>query len=81
MASPTLRHAVHENGVALIEFDRPKKRNALSQSMIDELVSTLKLLDQDSRVRAVCLTGSPNGPFSGDIHVHPDGQGWHMAHS
>ncbi|KAK1657119.1 enoyl-CoA hydratase/isomerase [Colletotrichum godetiae] len=54
-----------EKGVALVRFDRPAKRNAFSQVMIGELVSTLAHLDALDTVRAVVVTGGPEGPFSG----------------
>jgi enoyl-CoA hydratase/carnithine racemase len=63
---PTLvKLSVHDNGVGFIELNRPKKRNALSQEMIGELVSILYTSGQDSRVRAVVLAGCPGGPFCG----------------
>lgn len=52
-------------GVALIRFDRPAKRNAFSQAMIGELVATLTHLDALDSVRAVVVTGGPDGPFCG----------------
>ena len=56
-------------GVALVRLNRPAKRNALSQSMIDELSSVLAQLDSSTSVRAVVLTGSSSdGPFCG---LHP----------
>lgn len=55
-----------KNGnVAVLELNRPRKRNALSQGLIDELIETLYQLDQDVAVRAVVLTGSEQGPFCG----------------
>ncbi|KZM23174.1 catalytic [Ascochyta rabiei] len=53
----------NEGSVVVLELNRPKKRNALSQDLIDELVKTLSRLDQDATVRAVVLTGSEEGPF------------------
>ncbi|KAJ4346305.1 hypothetical protein N0V95_005515 [Ascochyta clinopodiicola] len=52
-----------EGSVAVLELNRPKKRNALSQDLIDELIETLSRLDRDATVRAVILTGSGEGPF------------------
>ena len=54
-----------EGNVAVVELNRLKKRNALSQALIDELIETLSQLDRDAAVRAVVLTGSEQGPFSG----------------
>lgn len=54
------------SGIALLRLNRPSKRNALSQSMITELVSTLAHIDSSDSVRAVVLAGSlPDGPFCG----------------
>ncbi len=54
-------------GVALIQLDRPAKRNAFSQAMMDEIVLVLTLLDSLDSVRAVVMTGSPDGPFCGAL--------------
>lgn len=54
-----------EGNVAVVELNRPKKRNALSQDLIDELIEALSQLDKDTAVRAVVLTGSKQGPFCG----------------
>jgi len=56
-------------GVALVQLDRPAKRNAFSQAMIGEFVSVLAALDSSDEVRAVVLTGSPDGPFCG-MYLH-----------
>ncbi|KAF9692308.1 hypothetical protein EKO04_009614 [Ascochyta lentis] len=52
-----------EGKVAVLELDRPKKRNALSQNLINELMETMSQLGQDPTVRAVVITGSGKGPF------------------
>jgi enoyl-CoA hydratase len=70
---PLVKHSIRDDGVALIELNRPKKRNALSQVMINQIASTLHLLDQDSKVRVVVLTGcAPNGPFCGMVSMNED---------
>jgi len=50
-------------GVALVQLNRPKKRNAFSQSVINELTEALGQLDRSPTVMAVVLTSS--GPFCG----------------
>ncbi|KAF5711756.1 enoyl hydratase [Fusarium globosum] len=52
-----------DTGVALIQFNRPAKRNAFSQNTINEIVATLDHLDSVDTVRAVVLTGGPEGHF------------------
>lgn len=64
-----VKNTIRDDGVAVIELDRPKKRNALSQVMINQITSTLMALDLNPTVRAVVLTGSGSGPFCGKIFV------------
>ncbi|RKL50581.1 hypothetical protein BFJ72_g34 [Fusarium proliferatum] len=52
-----------DTGVALIQFNRPAKRNAFSQNTINEIVATLDHLDSVDTVRAVVLIGGPEGHF------------------
>lgn len=80
---PFQRHVTMENlqdiklstasdtGVALIQFNRPAKRNAFSQNTINEIVATLDHLDSVDTVRAVVLTGGPEGHFCGKFRVSP----------
>ena len=53
-----------DGGVVVVELNRPKKRNALSQALINELIEVLSHLERDETVSAVILTSS--GPFSGN---------------
>lgn len=64
-AETTVRVTTRPDGVSVVEFNRPSKRNAFTQAMIDDFTSKLFALDQDTSVRAVVVTGSPGGPFSG----------------
>ncbi|KDN60881.1 putative enoyl-CoA hydratase/isomerase [Colletotrichum sublineola] len=59
-----------ETAVALVQFDRPAKRNAFSQAMIGELVATLAHLDALDTVRAVVVTGGPDGPFCAGMDLN-----------
>ncbi len=68
----TLKVTVNNDHTVLVQFNRPEKRNAFSQGMIDDLVACLGLLDHDESVRAVVLAGGPSGPFCGrSLHLHP----------
>lgn len=60
-----VRLAVGHDGVALLEIDRPQKKNALSQAVIDDLIGAVSAIEKDDRVRCVVLTSSEGGPFSG----------------
>ncbi|KAL6708723.1 hypothetical protein ACN47E_002419 [Coniothyrium glycines] len=50
-------------GVALVELNRPTKRNALCQDLINELADALGQLDRSPTVRAIVLSSSRNSPF------------------
>lgn len=65
-ATSLVQVSVDDRGVALLQINRPEKRNALSQQTIDCLVSTIAMIERDEKVRAAILTGSrTGGPFSG----------------
>ena len=66
MDSPqNVRVAVNGDGTALVELNRPEKRNAFSQTMICELVAALDSLDNNPEVRCIVIAGSPGGSFCG----------------
>lgn len=65
---PILMVSIKDAGVAVLELNRPRKRNALSQALIDELTGALRQLDRSPTIFAVVLTSS--GPFSGKETVH-----------
>ena len=53
---------VHDNQ-ALITINRPKKLNALNIKTIEELHKAFSILDNDSRVKVIILTGSGEKAF------------------
>jgi hypothetical protein len=65
----TVSWSTNDAGVTTIELNRPLKRNALSQDMIDELTRALELLDHDVNVRAVVLTSIGQTPFCGMVRL------------
>ena len=50
--------------VRVLTLNRPDKRNALSQALIQELLQALSKASADSDVRAIVITGGPSF-FSG----------------
>jgi enoyl-CoA hydratase len=44
--------------IALLTFNRPEKLNALSYGLIDDLMALLDVIEADSGIRAVILTGN-----------------------
>ena len=52
-----------EDGIGLITFNQPEKRNAMSVGMWDGLVQILDAFEGDPAVRVVVLTGAGNRAF------------------
>jgi enoyl-CoA hydratase len=66
---------IKDAGIAIVELNRPRKRNALSQALIDELTGALSQLDRSPTIFAMVLSSS--GPFCGKsvklgLMVSPD---------
>lgn len=56
------------DGVRLVTFNRPEKRNALSRQLLDEFLAELKRAAMDSAVRAIVISG--NGTFFSGEPLH-----------
>jgi enoyl-CoA hydratase len=54
----SLVEAERDGAVAVVLLNRPEALNALSDELMDELVSTLEELDRDGLVRAIVLGGN-----------------------
>ncbi|KAI0392584.1 enoyl-CoA hydratase/isomerase [Xylariaceae sp. FL0594] len=57
------------DAVAVVQLNRPAKRNALTQAMIDRLVTVLDQLDKEDTVRAVVLAGTKKGAFCAGVDI------------
>ncbi|KAJ8121518.1 hypothetical protein ONZ43_g2046 [Nemania bipapillata] len=55
--------------VAIVQLNRPARRNALTQGMMDRLVALLAQLDRNDAVRAVVLMGTRKGAFSAGADI------------
>jgi len=64
MSYSTILYA-KEDGVAFITFNRPEKRNALNEEMMNEIEAALTEADQDSDVGSIVLTGGTKFFISG----------------
>ena len=53
----------HEKGIATIYINRPEKLNALNKAIIQELHDTLKMMDENSEVRVIIITGNGEKAF------------------
>ncbi|WP_070156626.1 enoyl-CoA hydratase/isomerase family protein [Sphingobium phenoxybenzoativorans] len=57
---------VEQDGPALvIQFDRPKQRNALSLQLVDEVMAAIASAESDPSVSAIILTGGEKGFAAG----------------
>ncbi|KAI0022950.1 ClpP/crotonase-like domain-containing protein [Xylariomycetidae sp. FL0641] len=69
-ASDELRAGVdRDHAVAVIQLNRPRKRNALRQVNIDQLCQVLGMLDKDDGVRAAILMGTKGGAFCAGVDI------------
>lgn len=59
----------YDDGTAVVTLNRPQKHNALSAALIAELTTAFRVLELNDSVRAIVLTGSPGGPFSGKLRT------------
>ena len=62
-----------EDGVAVLSFNRPEKRNPLNEGSLSELYDHLITLRDDADVRALVLTGSGNSFCAGADLSHMKG--------
>jgi enoyl-CoA hydratase len=51
-------NVIREAPIATVQLNRPEALNALSEELMDELVSSLEQLDDDPEIRCIVLTGS-----------------------
>ncbi len=58
-------HVDHHDRVALLTLDEPERRNALTASLVAEIVAAMDDLDADPGVGAVVVTGAPPAFCSG----------------
>lgn len=56
---------IQQDGTTVVTLNRPEKRNALSAALIADLNAAFRALERNDSVRAIILTGSQGGPFSG----------------
>lgn len=63
MPDGIIRTEVLPDGVAIITIDRPEKRNALSEAMVEQLRHAFGALDADDAVNCLVLTGAGDKAF------------------
>lgn len=60
----TIKYAENAN-IAIITLNRPEKRNAINEAMIEELVDCINRCGENTNIRAIILTGSGKSFCSG----------------
>ncbi|CAN8102832.1 unnamed protein product [Discula destructiva] len=63
MSTELVKVMTNADGVAILELNRPAKRNAFTQSMINAIVAALAHLDKKTDVRALVVTSASGVPF------------------
>jgi enoyl-CoA hydratase/carnithine racemase len=62
---PTQLRSEQAGDIAILTIDRPARRNALGQQLIEELTTELDRADRDPATRVIVLTGSAPGFCAG----------------
>ena len=65
-------YSVGEDGVALIQLDRPKARNAIDTQMLSELLEHLAVARGDDAVRVLVFSSTDHMGFSAGADVRED---------
>ena len=63
------------DGIATITLNRPKKMNAYTRTMGQEIMAAMDDIDADDDVRAVIFTGSADRAFCAGADLTPEGGG------
>jgi enoyl-CoA hydratase len=58
-------HVEHRGRVAVLTLDDPKRRNALSQELVEAITAAIGTLEADESVGAIVVTGAPPAFCSG----------------
>lgn len=66
--SEPLVHRIDRNGVAIIELNRPERKNAITAPMLDELAAHITAASEDDDIGAVLLCGA-GGSFSSGLDL------------
>ena len=63
--STVLQKIDEETGVAWLTFNRPEKKNAMSQKFMAELIKALKDIAENDKIKCIVTTGSGDSYSSG----------------
>jgi enoyl-CoA hydratase len=80
MSYETVRYEVDERGVATIALDQPETRNALSDQVLDDLLTAFGAARDDDAVRCVVLTSTHEKVFSSGGNLAGFAEGVPLVH-
>jgi enoyl-CoA hydratase/carnithine racemase len=66
---PRTRYSVDDNGVALLQLDRPEVRNAIDTPMLEELLGHLATAREDEAVRVLVVSSTDHMGLSAGADV------------
>ena len=58
MTAHHIRYSVDADGIAVLQIDRPEKRNAMTYAMLGEFIAKVGEAGADDAVRVLIVTGS-----------------------
>jgi enoyl-CoA hydratase len=72
MADPLTRYEVDANGIALLQLDRPKARNAINTAMLEELLAHVEAARSDELVRVLVISSTDHMGLSAGADVREE---------
>jgi enoyl-CoA hydratase/carnithine racemase len=72
MAEALTRYAVDPDGVALLQLDRPDRRNAINTAMLVELLGHLESARNDHEVRVLVVSSTDHMGFSAGADIREE---------
>ncbi len=69
MSGALTRYAVDEHGVALLQLDRPERRNAINRAMLRELLEHLRAAGDDGAVRVLVISSTDHMALSAGADI------------
>ncbi len=72
MSDLLTNYEVDDNGVALLQLDRPDSRNAINTAMLDELLGHIAAARADDAVRVLVISSTDHMGLSAGADVRED---------
>jgi methylglutaconyl-CoA hydratase len=69
MSEPLTRYSADPHGVALLQLDRPERRNAINTPMLEELLEHLRDAREDTEVRVLVVSSTDHMALSAGADI------------